>query len=254
MVSVDVTLPWKRFSWIFIGGKTSAHVRTYFAQTFAQAARYLYYSYCSCLCTADWLRLKMPSSNPLSFLRPLYDIAVWKFILMRQYGGKDPFTWRMHALVASFLCKLLEMSTFSHLQEKLLDDETKQSLGNWKLGDKPTDRLIGWCQDQWRRKKFNLKEEMKSGVYSSEPATISWSEDIPLCFNCCTPCPSCREELKNDIPREFMTANAILAMEEANKSADDSDTGHHAAERMTPIAKRLRKSRKAKKGKAKKRS
>jgi len=45
------------------------------------------------------------------------------------------------------------MSTFSHLQEKLLDDEAKQALGNWKLGDKPTDRLIGWCQDQWRRKK-----------------------------------------------------------------------------------------------------
>ena len=30
----------------------------------------------------------MPSSNPLAFLRPLYDIAVWQFLLMSGQKSK----------------------------------------------------------------------------------------------------------------------------------------------------------------------
>ena len=109
-----------------------------------------------------YVRLKMPSSNPLSFLRPLYDIAVWQFILMSGYhatsGGESPrnthikFTWKMHEVVANFLCKLLEVRAFDHLQSKLLGEEVKSATGNWEVGQRATTKLVEWCQDQWRRK------------------------------------------------------------------------------------------------------
>lgn len=86
----------------------------------------------------------MPSSNPLSFLRPLYDIAVWQFILMSgnhhaTAGGESPrnkhikFTRKMHEVVANFLCKLLEVRAFNHLQTKLLGEQEKRQLEIGKL-------------------------------------------------------------------------------------------------------------------------
>ena len=86
----------------------------------------------------------MPSSNPLSLLPPLYDIAVWQFILMSSYkaisGRESPcnthikFTWKMHKVVANFSCKPLEVRAFDHLQSQLLGKEVKLGTGNWEVG------------------------------------------------------------------------------------------------------------------------
>ena len=98
----------------------------------------------------------MPSSNPLSFLRPLYDIAVWQFLLMfgcigkRSRTGKPDhvkFTYSMHEVVANFLCKLLEVQAFNHLQQKVLETEAKVATGNWVIGEQATKELVQWCQD-----------------------------------------------------------------------------------------------------------
>ena len=102
----------------------------------------------------------MPSSNPLAFLRPLYDIAVWQFLLIIMSGQKSKrlrtgqpdhvkFTFGMHKVVANFICKLLEFQAFIHLKQKILETEAKQATGNWSVGEEATDKMIHWCQDQW---------------------------------------------------------------------------------------------------------
>ena len=84
--------------------------------------------------------LKMPATNPLSFLHPLYDIAVWQFILICGYTQKEEkrfkFTWKMHEVVANFLCQLLEVRAFDHLQSKQISEEVKSATGNWEVGQK----------------------------------------------------------------------------------------------------------------------
>ena len=98
---------------------------------------------------------KMPSSNPLAFLRPLYDIAVWQFLLMSGQKSKRlrtgqpdhvKFTFGMHKVVANFICKLLEFQAFNHLKQKILETEAKQATGNWSVGEQATDQMIHWCQ------------------------------------------------------------------------------------------------------------
>ena len=51
----------------------------------------------------------MPLTNPLSFLRLLYDIALWQYILMsgikrEECDGRLKLSWKMHEVVANFLC------------------------------------------------------------------------------------------------------------------------------------------------------
>lgn len=96
----------------------------------------------------------MPSTNPLSFLCPLYDIAVWQFLLMLgciqrpNEDGEYPsnthvrFTWRMIEVVANFICKLLELRAFEHLQGQLLDEEAKKATGNWEVGQRASRKLV----------------------------------------------------------------------------------------------------------------
>ena len=127
----------------------------------------------------------MPPSNPLSLLHPLYDIAVWQFILMSGYtgGGDSPthikLTWKMHEVVANFLCKLLEVHAFDHLQSKLFDKEVKSATGNWEVGQIATKKLVEWCQDQWRRKDPCLPRS--NIAYSvNDPSTVPWFDNIPV--------------------------------------------------------------------------
>lgn len=39
------------------------------------------------------------------------------------------FTYGMHEVVANFLCKLLEVQAFNHLQEKVLENKAKVATG-----------------------------------------------------------------------------------------------------------------------------
>jgi len=184
----------------------------------------------------------MPSSNPLSFLRPLYDIAVWQFILMSgnhhaTAGGESPrnkhikFTRKMHEAVANFLCKLLEVRAFNHLQTKLLGEEEKKATGNWQVGESATTKLVEWCQDQWRRKDPRLPRS-NAAFAENEPLTVPWFDNIPVCHRCGVPCPSCRIQLGSELPSEMSTARAILNYddihENINQNTDDGDDDEQA--------------------------
>ena len=151
----------------------------------------------------------MPRSNHLPFLRPLYDIAVWQFILMIGAQGELKFTYNMHKVVANFVCKLIETRPFNHLQEKMMEDEVKAFTDNWAPGDKATGKLVEWCQDQWRRKE-PCYPNIDHAYALNEPSTLPWFIDMPVCFNCGVPCPECRTELGLEIPEEMTTVNAIL--------------------------------------------
>ena len=68
------------------------------------------------------------------------------------------FTYGMHVVVVNFLCKLLEVQAFNHLQQKVLETEAMVATGNWVIGEQATKELVQWCQDQWRRKNPYLWE------------------------------------------------------------------------------------------------
>lgn len=88
------------------------------------------------LICSNWKKNKMPKSNHLPFLRPLYDIAVWQFILMIGAQGDTKFTYKMHMVVANFVCKLLETRPFSHLKDKMITEEVKLLTDNWMPGER----------------------------------------------------------------------------------------------------------------------
>ena len=166
----------------------------------------------------------MPLTNPLSFLRPLYDIALWQYILMsgikrEECDGRLKFSWKMHEVVANFLCKLLEVRAFEHLKSKLTEEEVKAATGDWEVGQRATKRLVEWCQDQWRRKEPILPHNQIPYTVH-EPATVPWFDNIPLCHRCGVPCPSCREELASDLPSEMSTAQAIVCFDAIHEDRD----------------------------------
>ena len=170
----------------------------------------------------------MPSSNLLSFLRPLYDIAVWQFILMLGFVKKQrrntlglKFTWKMHEVVANFVCKLLDARPFDHLKARMEEEEVKTATEGWKPGERATKRMIEWCQDQWRRKSPAYpKEDCAFSV--NEPCTMPWFDNMPVCFNCGVPCPGCRSELSKDLPIEMSMAHALLEFDKIHADVHDS--------------------------------
>ena len=82
------------------------------------------------------------------FLRPLYDIAVWQFILMTGYkverrrNERMKFTWKMHNVVANFICKLLDARPFNYFKARMEEEEIKTVTGRWKSGDRATKKMI----------------------------------------------------------------------------------------------------------------
>ena len=180
------------------------------------------------LICSNWKKNNMPKSNHLPFLRPLYDIAVWQFILMIGAQGDTKFTYKMHMVVANFVCKLLETRPFSHLKDKMITEEVKLLTDNWMPGERATTKLVEWCQDQWRRKELAFPN--KNIAYAvNEPSTLPWFVDMPVCFNCGVPCPECRTDLNMDIPEEMFTVrsirdyNKIHEMDVTNDVDDPSD-------------------------------
>ncbi|KAM7450952.1 hypothetical protein ABFA07_001342 [Porites harrisoni] len=193
----------------------------------------------------------MPSSNLLSFLRPLYDIAVWQFILMlgfkveRRRMERLKFTWKMHEVVANFVCKLLEARPFDHLKARMEEAEIKTATEGWKPGDRPTKRMIEWCQDQWRRKDPAYPKE-NCAFSVNEPFTMPWFNDMPVCFNCGVPCPECRTELGEDIPQELSTAHALQQFGAIREESSEDESSDEASSEPRQVTSRmtLRSSRK----------
>ena len=125
------------------------------------------------------------------------------------------FTWKMHEVVANFVCKLLDARPFDHLKARMEEEEVKTATEGWKPGERATKRMIEWCQDQWRR---------KSPAYPKEdcPCTMPWFDDMPVCFNCGVPSPECRSELSKDLPIEMSMAHALLEFDEIHADVHDS--------------------------------
>ena len=165
---------------------------------------------------------KMPLSNPLAFLCPLYDIVVWQFLLMsgqkseRLITGQPDhvkFIFGMHKVVANFIWKLLEFQAYNHLKQNILETEAKQATGNWSFGEQATDKMIHWCQGQWQRKRPCLADTA-TPFADNEPMTVAWNTNIPVCSNCGIPCSNCMEELNENMLMEMSTARVWMSYEE----------------------------------------
>lgn len=89
----------------------------------------------------------MPAGS-LHFLRPLYDIARWQYLLMagkctkENRNQKVKMTEREHEIIANFLCKLLSLPAYSHLMDLLVNDDAQKACGSWNVGQKPTEKLV----------------------------------------------------------------------------------------------------------------
>ena len=164
------------------------------------------------------------TTGVLAFLRPLYDIAVWQFIVMSEFqkneqGNFPQMTIRMHEVVANFMCKLMEVKAFRHLQNELDKENIRRATGNWKIGEKASIKLVEWCQDQWRRKQpvIPQDEDFRNG----QPLCVTlFGNEMPLCHACGCPCPECRDELLEEIPAELATTRAIVDYEEIHTDTD----------------------------------
>lgn len=163
-----------------------------------------------CHIEAEVCFIEMPRSNHLPFWRPLYDIAVWQFILMTGNKAKVKFTYNVHKVVANFLCKLLETRPLSHLKEKMMDEEVKAKTDNWMPRERATGKLTESCQDQWRRKE--LCYPSTDTAYSvNDHALVRWHASL---FQLWGPLPWMQDRTRLEIPEEMSTANAILNFHE----------------------------------------
>ena len=151
--------------------------------------------------------------------------AFFGCISQRSHTGKldhVKFTHGMHKVVANFLCKLLEVKGFNHLQQKVLETEAKVATGNWVIGEQAAKELVQWCQDPWRRKNPCLRESATAYVVN-DPSTASWYDNFPLCYNCGIPCPNCREELGKELLTEMSTVRALLSYGDIHASTIGED-------------------------------
>lgn len=178
----------------------------------------------------------MPAGK-LSFLRPLYDIAVWQFLIMsnltrnelkkqdkskRLSDGKPVLSLEMQIKIANIMCRLLTTTTFKHLLEHF-DEKVDKVTGGWKPEEPATAKLAEWCQDQWRRKQPVLPRTEFTRSYLCMPL---FSECVPLCVKCATPCPDCCQELGRNIPPELTALR--------DRASHDEDEGEKDSEQPPP--------------------
>ena len=183
----------------------------------------------------------MPSGS-LCILRPLYDIAVWQFLLMGEFtrtcgqkrgpeeGNKIILSFRVQEIVANSMCRLLEVRAFAHLQDDLDKPNIRAATGDWKVGEKATKKLVEWCQDQWRRKKPVLPIQLGTPVVAEPMCAPLFGAEMPLCHRCGTPCPECREELGQEIPAELSSALSVMDYEHRHNYTIEVESGEVAAD------------------------
>ena len=147
----------------------------------------------------------------------------------------------MHQVVANFVCKLLEARPFHHLKARMEEAEVMTVTEGWKPGDRPTKRMIEWCQDQWRRKDPAYPKE-NCAFSVNEPCTMPWFNDMPVCFNCGVPCPESHTELGEDIPQELSTAHVLLHFRAIREESSEEDASSEPREVTSGMT--LRSSRK----------
>ena len=189
------------------------------------------------------------TAGVLAFLRPLYDIAVWQFILMggcskeEKGPGKMTLSFAAQELIAGLMCKLLEAEAFKLLRQKV---ETVEGsvIGNWKVGEKPTKKLVEWCQDQWRRKQPDLPAGPCRYAIGKPLCVPLFGKAMPLCHRCGTPCPDCCVELGHCIPAELSSAYAVLEVSngdsEDKENMDQNDDDQFPATPSPPSRMKLR--------------
>ena len=155
------------------------------------------------------------------------------------------FTLKMHEVVANLMCKLVEAGPFSNVRRQMDEVKSSDATGGWKVGEKATDKLVEWCQGQWRRKAPDLPlvPNFGNGVSTSVPL---FAKPMPVCHSCRVPCPDCREELGQDVPPEMMTMAAFINYEEIHRNDENSQPSEPECGESTPwdsrrLRKRLRK-------------
>lgn len=184
----------------------------------------------------------MPAGS-LHFLRPLYDIARWQYLLMSGKCTADlekvcklKVFDREHEIIAYFLCKLLSLPAYEHLTEQLQNEGAQKASNRWRVGDKPTDALIRWCRDQWRRMPPIVNYDRAREV--SSPTVIRPS-GLPCCHLCGAICENCAEDMGKPIPPDELQLKEVdrskereLSTEQSLSGNDDDWTEPNIAERV----------------------
>lgn len=190
----------------------------------------------------------MPAGS-LHFLRPLYDIARWQYLLMsgkctadRKKVHKVKMFHREHKIIAYFLCKLLRLPAYEHLAEQLQKEDVQKASDGWKVGDKPTDKLIKWCLDQWRRMSPICIYDRAREV--SSPVVIRVS-CLPCCHLCGAICENCADDMGKTVPQDELQVKMVGRAREREFSMDQSISGDDDDWTEPNIAERVKRRRTA---------
>ena len=154
----------------------------------------------------------------------------------REKVHKVKMFYREHKIIAYFLCKLLSLPAYEHLAEQLQNEDAQKASDKWKVDDKPTDKLIRWPLDQWRRMPPIVNYDRAREVSSP---TVIRSSCLPCCHVCGAICENCAEDIGKTIPQDELQlkvvdrARARVHLMEQSLSGDDDDwTEPNIAERV----------------------
>jgi len=76
------------------------------------------------------------------------------------------------------------------------NEDAQKASNKWKVGDKPTDKLVRWCLDQWCRMPPIVNYDRAREV--SSPTVIR--SCLPCCHICGAICENCAEDMGKTIP------------------------------------------------------
>ena len=117
--------------------------------------------------------------------------------LMYQGEQKMKRTEREHEICANFLCKLLSLPAYSHLMDLLVNDDAQKACGSWNVGQKPTEKLVRWCRDQWWRMPPVVNYD-QAGEEMSSPTVTRASSCLPCCHIWGAICRDCTKDMGKD--------------------------------------------------------
>ena len=154
----------------------------------------------------------------------------------RKKVHKVKMFYREHKIIAYFLCKLLSLPAYEHLAEQLQNEDAQKASGKLKVGDKPTDKLVRWCLEQWRRMPPIVIYDRAREVSSP---TVMRSSCLPCCHICGAICENCAEDMGKTVPQDELQLKVVdrarerdILKEQLLSGDDDDWTEPNIAERI----------------------
>lgn len=120
---------------------------------------------------------------------------------------------REHEIISHFLWNLLSLPAYNHLTDMLGENEDAQkTCGSWMKGQKPTEKLVAWCRDQWQR--MQPVRNYAQACEVSSPIVMRPSTCLPCCYVCGAICKDYTEDIGKEIPEDELGCIVVIFWKE----------------------------------------